>query len=105
VNNVDEKQGSLIIVEDNIDIANMLNDYVRNQGYTVSAVEIIKDNLSKRLKQSFDYFYRDQDRDSEKFLNQRLAADFFTIQAGQTFSKDVTQLSDEQARLCQACNP
>jgi DNA-binding response OmpR family regulator len=68
------------------------------------AVTAIKDSLSKRLKQSFDYFYRDQDRDSEKFLHQRLAADFFNIQASQTFSRDVPQLRDELAKLCQASN-
>jgi GGDEF domain-containing protein len=68
-------------------------------------VAAIKDNLSKRLKQSFDYFYRDQDSDSEKFLHQRLAADFFTFQASQTFSRDVPQLVDELAKLCQAGNP
>ena len=69
------------------------------------AVAAIKDNLAKRLKQSFDYFYRDQDRDSEKFRHQRLASDFFTIQSGQTFSKDLVQLRDELAKLCQSSNP
>jgi DNA-binding response OmpR family regulator len=69
------------------------------------AAAAIKDSLSKRLKQSFDYFYRDQDRDSEKFLHQRLAADFFNIQATQTISRDVPHLRDELARLCQANNP
>ncbi len=65
----------------------------------------LHDNLSKRLKQSFDYFYRDQDRDSEKFRRQRLAADFFIIQPGQTFSQEVSQLREELAKLCQTTNP
>ena len=69
------------------------------------AVAAIKENLSKRLRQSFDYFYRDQDRDSEKFRYQHLAAEFFIIQPGQTFSRDVTQLRDELAKLCQVSNP
>lgn len=69
------------------------------------AVATIKDHLSKRLKQSFDYFYRDQDRDSEKFIHQRLSADFYTIQTGQTISRDVTKLRDELAKMCQVSNP
>jgi DNA-binding response OmpR family regulator len=69
------------------------------------AVTVINDTLSKRLKQSFDYFYRDQDRDSEKFRRQRLSADFFTLQPGQTFSRDAARLRDELAKLCQASNP
>jgi len=68
------------------------------------AVATIKDNLSKRLKQSFDYFYRDQDRDSEKFRHQHLAADFYTIQTSQTFSREVINLRDELAKLCQVSN-
>lgn len=68
------------------------------------AVATIKDNLSKRLKQSFDYFYRDQDRDSEKFRHQRLGADFYTIQTSQTFSREVIKLRDELAKLCQVSN-
>jgi DNA-binding response OmpR family regulator len=68
------------------------------------AVATIKDNLSKRLKQSFDYFYRDQDRDSEKFRHMRLAVDFYTILTSQTFSRDVITLRDELAKLCQVSN-
>jgi CheY-like chemotaxis protein len=41
----------------------------------------------------------------DDFIHQRLAADFFTIQTGQTYSRDVTQLRDELAKLCQASNP
>ena len=66
---------------------------------------LLKERIRKRLEQSFDYFYRDQDRDSEKFLHQRLAADFFNIQASQTFSRDVPTLRDELAKLCQASTP
>jgi len=38
VDNVDEKKDSLLIVEDDVDIAGMLNDYFSNQGYAVSTV-------------------------------------------------------------------
>jgi hypothetical protein len=63
------------------------------------------ENLSKRLKHSFDYFYRDQDRDSRKFRHQRLALGFFTTQPGQTLSQDVAQLRDKLAKHSQASNP
>lgn len=33
-----EKQDGLLIVEDDVDIADMLNDYFRAQGYAVSTV-------------------------------------------------------------------
>ncbi len=68
------------------------------------AIAVIHDHLGRRLNQSFDYFYRDQDRDSEKFRHQRLAVDFFILQPGQAISRDATQLRDELAKLCQASN-
>jgi DNA-binding response OmpR family regulator len=35
---VDEKQDSLLIVKDDVEIADMRNDYFRAHGYAVSAV-------------------------------------------------------------------
>jgi DNA-binding response OmpR family regulator len=45
MNDVDEKKDSLLIVEDDVDIAGMLNDYFTNQGYAVSTVNWGEDAL------------------------------------------------------------
>ncbi len=39
---------------------------------TGPAVDDLKERIQKRLEQSFDYFYRDQDRTTQAFKNQRL---------------------------------
>ncbi len=39
---------------------------------TGPAVAALKERIQKRLEQSFDYFYRDQDRTTQAFKNQRL---------------------------------
>jgi len=42
---VEEKEDRLLIVEDDVDIADMLNDYFHGQGYAVSTVNWGEDAL------------------------------------------------------------
>jgi len=65
----------------------------------------IKENLQKRLEQSFNFFYRDQDRSSEVFRGQLLSFDYYNLLPNQTFAHDLSQLKTELERLYQQLNP
>jgi DNA-binding response OmpR family regulator len=66
---------------------------------------VIKDNLKKRLEQSFNFFYRDQDRSSDMFRGQLLSFDYYDLLPGQTFTHDLTQLKTELEHLYQQTTP
>lgn len=65
----------------------------------------IKENLQKRLEQSFNFFYRDQDLSSEVFRGQLLSFDYYNLLPNQTFAHDLSQLKTELGRLYQQLNP
>ncbi|MBE3143354.1 MAG: response regulator [Planctomycetes bacterium] len=65
----------------------------------------IKENLQKRLEQSFNFFYRDQDRSSEVFRGQLLSFDYYNLLLNQTFTHELSQLKTELGRLYQQLNP
>ncbi len=53
---------------------------------------LVKDQIRKRLSQSLDYFYRDQDRESELFRGYRLAVEIYDFTPGPNPPKNLTQL-------------
>ncbi len=59
----------------------------------------LKERALKRLDQSFDYFYRDQDRGSEAVRKQRLAVEAFELTAARTNVTDLEHFKMEVERL------
>jgi len=68
-------------------------------------LQMIKDNLQKRLEQSFNFFYRDQDRSSDVFRGQLLSFDYYELLPSQTFAHDLSQLKTELEHLYQQVSP
>ncbi len=56
------------------------------------AVVDLKERIQKRLEQAFDYFYRDQDRTTQAFKNQRLGLRIGELAARQERSRELDQL-------------
>lgn len=84
------------------DFLGQLNDNTFIVIASPEAVAAIQENLSKRLKQSFDYFYRDQDRNAEIFRDQRLSASFCELQPGQSYAREIQQFKAELEKLCRS---
>ena len=63
------------------------------------AATAIKERAQKRLEQSFDYFYRDQDRTTSSFLSQRLGLRVGELASAQSQAHDLDQLKLEVERL------
>ena len=87
-------------------------DFLGHLSYTdfvvvtrTKSLQIIKENLKKRLEQSFNFFYRDQDRSSDVFHGQLLSFDYYELLPGQTFANDLSQLKTELEHLYQQLNP
>jgi DNA-binding response OmpR family regulator len=59
----------------------------------------LKERVHKRLEQSFDYFYSDQDRGSEKVRKQRLAVETHELSAPQVAVTDLERFKMEIERL------
>jgi DNA-binding response OmpR family regulator len=59
----------------------------------------LKEHTSKRLEQSFDYFYRDQDRSSDVVRKRRLAVDTHELIAGKVAVTDLEHFKMEVERL------
>lgn len=59
----------------------------------------LKETLRKRLEQSFEYFYRDQDRDTDLFRDHRLAVEINDYTPGPNPRRSATQLRAELERL------
>ncbi len=59
----------------------------------------LKELIFKRLEQSFDYFYRDQDRTSETVRKQRLMVDINELTAGKVAVTDLERFKMEVERL------
>ncbi len=59
----------------------------------------LKDTIRKRLAQSFEYFYRDQDRDTDLFRDHRLAVEIADYTPGPNPSRSITQVRAELERL------
>lgn len=59
----------------------------------------LKERARKRLDQSFDYFYRDQDRGSEAIRKQRLTVEAFELTAAKFTGSDLDQFKMEVERL------
>jgi DNA-binding response OmpR family regulator len=99
-------------------IARILQDALRDQGTASdflghispndfiirthkSKISIMKDSLSHRLDHSFDYFYRDQDRQSPDFQSHRLSALFCEIdptQSGAINAQNLKEIMEAAAR-------
>lgn len=97
-------------------VAVMLQDVLREQGGAddflgqlsasdfevicrATAVEAIQDRIQKRLDQSFDYFYRDQDRSTSSYKAQRLGLRTGLLLASQSQARELDQLKLEVERL------
>lgn len=59
-----------------------------------------QDRISSRLGQSFDYFYRDQDRESDIFNGAHLAVQITELQLSLDAYKNPRQLKAELAIIC-----
>lgn len=59
----------------------------------------LKDRIQKRLTQSFDYFYRNQDRGSDLFRNRELSVRIIELRPNQTSARDVNRLKAELLSL------
>jgi len=59
----------------------------------------MQERIQKRLDQSFDYFYRDQDRSTSSYKTQRLGLRQGTLLASQSQAKELDQLKLEVERL------
>lgn len=59
----------------------------------------LKEHTSKRLEQSFDYFYRDQDRSSDVVRKRRLAVETHELVAGKVAVTDLEHFKMEVERL------
>jgi DNA-binding response OmpR family regulator len=57
------------------------------------------ERIQKRLDQSFDYFYRDQDRSTSAYRAQRLSLRLGTLLSSQSQAKELDQLKLELERL------
>ena len=64
-----------------------------------AAAQAIKDRAQKRLEQSFDYFYRDQDRTTDSYYSQRLGLRIGELPGAQSQARDLDQLKLEVERL------
>ncbi len=60
---------------------------------------LLKERIRKRLEQSFDYFYRDQDRTSAVTRKQRLAVEIKELAAGKMSFKDLDGFKMEIERM------
>lgn len=60
----------------------------------------LKEQILKRLSQSLDYFYRDQDRDTELFSGHRLAVEILDFTPNPKLIHDSMHLRAELERLC-----
>jgi GGDEF domain-containing protein len=63
-------------------------------------VPTLKDRIRKRLEQSFDYFYSDQDRELGTFRNRQLAVTLNDVVPGAANFTEVQQLKSELERYC-----
>jgi DNA-binding response OmpR family regulator len=61
--------------------------------------QLLKERIRKRLEQSFDYFYRDQDRSSAAIRKQRLAVKVKDLPAGKLTFKDLDGFKMEVERM------
>jgi DNA-binding response OmpR family regulator len=64
-----------------------------------SVAVAIKERAQKRLEQSFDYFYRDQDRTTSSFQSQRLGLRIGELPGALSQARDLDQLKLEVERL------
>jgi len=97
-------------------VAVMLQDILREQGTADDflgqvnssdfiivcqpvSVDAIQERVQKRLDQSFDYFYRDQDRSASAYRSQRLGLRLKPLLSSQSQAKDLDGLKLEVERL------
>jgi DNA-binding response OmpR family regulator len=64
-----------------------------------SGLQVLKEKIQNRLEQSFDYFYRDQDRSSEVFQGQRLSVKIIELMPGAAGNWDLQQIKQELEKL------
>jgi DNA-binding response OmpR family regulator len=66
---------------------------------THPAAQPLREHIYKRLEQSFDYFYRDQDRASENVRKQRLMVEINELTASKVAVTDLERFKMEVERL------
>lgn len=65
-----------------------------------SVTSVLRDRIQKRLEQSFDYFYSDQDREQGTFRNKQLAVQIGELPLSQFEQRDVASLRVELEQFC-----
>lgn len=58
------------------------------------------ERIRRRLEQSFDYFYSDQDREQGTFRDKQLAIQIHELRAAEIQPHEISQLKVELARFC-----
>ncbi len=66
---------------------------------TRPSVHALKERIQKRLEQAFDYFYRDQDRTTQAFKNQRLGLRIGELLAMRERARELDQLKFQVEQL------
>ena len=64
------------------------------------AAATLRDRIRKRLEQSFDYFYSDQDRELGTFRNKQLGISINEVSAGALQQRDLPHLKAELEQFC-----
>jgi len=59
----------------------------------------LRERIQKRLEQSFDYFYSDQDREKETFCDKRLSVQINELQLSSLPKRDLSSLKAELSRF------
>jgi DNA-binding response OmpR family regulator len=65
-----------------------------------SAASILRDRIRKRLEQSFNYFYSDQDREQGTFRQQQLGIHINELNITEVHPRSITHLKAELAQYC-----
>lgn len=63
-------------------------------------VEPVSDRVRKRLEQSFDYFYADQDREQGRFRGKQLGVEINDLQIASLPRRDLVHLKTELSQFC-----
>lgn len=60
----------------------------------------VRERIRKRLEQSFDYFYSDQDREQGKFRNKQLGVQIHDLSIASLSQRDLVHLKAELSQFC-----
>lgn len=65
-----------------------------------NCVPALRDRIRKRLEQSFDYFYSDQDRELGTFRDRQLAVQIYELSQSAFEKRDLASIKEELNQFC-----